>query len=105
MSVTAPTCPVRDAQAEALLATHSAALRDLDADELIAVEVNLGSWEHPQWVPARYVRRAEDRRFHWVAREGRECRVHEHQFRAEFQSWLEINPFPYGRFSAPEVAR
>jgi hypothetical protein len=72
--------------------------------EEMAIEVNFGSAEHPLWESAWYVRRAEDGRFHIVRRGGAPVRVHEHQFRQVFRDWLEINPFPYGRWAEPEVA-
>lgn len=73
-------CPVRSQFASAVLAVG--ALQQ-------PVEVNFGSWEHPNWQRANYLRPAEDRRFHFVERDGLPARVHDHQFRAEFRAMLD----------------
>ena len=67
----------------------------------IAVRVNFGSAEHPDWDGAKYARPADDARFHFVrAQDGLLRRVHDTQFEEPFRRWLELNPCPCGRWQS-----
>lgn len=67
----------------------------------IAVRVNFGSVEHPDWDASRYARPCDDERFHFVrAQDGSLRRVHDTQFEEVFRHWLSLNPFPCGRWQS-----
>ncbi len=64
----------------------------------VKCRVRMGG-DAPYWVDAEYVRRDPMFRFHWVeSADGTALRVHDQQFEPAFAQWLEVNPYPNGRF-------